>query len=74
MAFLLTVLAVTLSCFPIARGLTHYPPNSSNINNLAYVINGTSAPGIYNSSDTPDAEYGIYNWCNMPHVRAREYQ
>uniref|UniRef100_A0A0W0EXY4 Putative phosphoglycerate mutase-like protein n=1 Tax=Moniliophthora roreri TaxID=221103 RepID=A0A0W0EXY4_MONRR len=57
-----------------ASSPVHYPPSASDINNLASVINGTGAPGIFNSSATPDDIYGIYNWCNMPHVRKREYK
>lgn len=53
--------------------VTHYPPIASNINNLTFAINGSGHMGIYNSSTTPDASYGEYNWCNQPHVRAREY-
>ncbi|KAF8915656.1 histidine phosphatase [Mucidula mucida] len=50
----------------------HYAPSTTT--NISYVMNGTTdAPGIFNSSQTPDALYGVYNWCNMPHVRAREY-
>ncbi|KAK0437736.1 phosphoglycerate mutase-like protein [Desarmillaria tabescens] len=57
-----------------AVNVTHYAPRSTNINNLTYVVNGTTdAPGIYNTSTTPDSEYGTYNWCNMPHVRVNEY-
>ncbi|KAK0199777.1 phosphoglycerate mutase-like protein [Desarmillaria ectypa] len=58
-----------------AVNVTHYAPRSTNINNLTYAVNGTTdAPGIYNTSTTPDSEYGTYyNWCNMPHVRVREY-
>ncbi|KAK0186483.1 phosphoglycerate mutase-like protein [Armillaria mellea] len=57
-----------------AVNVTHYAPRSTSINNLTYVLNGTTnAPGIYNTSATPDSEYGTYNWCNMPHVRDREY-
>jgi len=52
----------------------YYPPASSNVNNLTYALSGSGAPGIYNSSTTPDSEYGSYNWCNMPHVREREYK
>ena len=38
------------------------------------MINGTGTGGfIFNSSFTPEGEYGEYNWCNMPHVRRREY-
>ena len=51
-----------------------HPPNSTQINNLSSVINGTGVYGfIFNTSDTPDGKYGTYNWCNMPHVRAQEY-
>lgn len=48
--------------------------NTSNVV-LSQVINGTGAPGIYNSSVTPAGSYGEYNWCNMPHVvRCLSYQ
>jgi hypothetical protein len=57
-----------------AANVKHYPPVSSSINNLDLVLNGTGAPGIYNASQTPESLYGTYNWCNMPHVRAREYK
>jgi acid phosphatase len=51
-----------------------YAPKSTEINNLTQVIGGSSIYGwIYNSSQVPDNEYGVYNWCNMPHVRATEY-
>lgn len=52
----------------------HYPPASTNINNLTYVFNGSGSPGIFDSSKTPNSKYGTYNWCNMPHVRQREYK
>jgi hypothetical protein len=49
-------------------------PSESDINDLDKVINGKGVWGfIYNSSQTPDDKYGIYNWCNMPHVRKQEY-
>ncbi|KAG5645660.1 hypothetical protein DXG03_005497 [Asterophora parasitica] len=57
-----------------AAEVVHYPPTSSNINNLTFALNGSGAPGIYSSSKTPDKQYGQYNWCNMPHVRTREYK
>lgn len=57
-----------------ATGVVHYPPSSTNINNLTFALHGTGPPGIFDSSTTPDKEYGIYNWCNMPHVRTREYK
>ena len=45
------------------------------------VIHGHASPAattgkygyIYDSSKTPDDKYGVYNWCNMPHVRKTEY-
>ncbi|KAF5389959.1 hypothetical protein D9757_003560 [Collybiopsis confluens] len=58
----------------IATNVVHFPPKSTNLNNLTFVLNGTGAPGIFDTSITPDEEYGIYNWCNMPHVRKREYR
>jgi hypothetical protein len=74
----LTIVAV-LTAFRLAVvdavvNVTHYAPSNNNINNLTFALSGTGAPGIFNSSNTPDAEYGIYNWCNMPHVRTREYK
>lgn len=59
-----------------AVDLGWYAPSSTYINNLTNVVsNSTSGVYgfIYNSSATPDDEYGAYNWCNMPHVRAKEY-
>lgn len=57
-----------------AGTVIHYPPTSTNINNLTFALEGHGAPGIFNSSTISDALYGIYNWCNMPHVRKREYR
>ena len=55
--------------------LSWHAPNSTEINDLSKVIAGTGVYGfIYNSSDVPAETYGIYNWCNMPHVRATEYK
>jgi hypothetical protein len=55
--------------------LSWYAPNTTSINNLTQVIGGSGVYGyIYNSSETPSADYGLYNWCNMPHVRATEYK
>ncbi|KAI0867872.1 histidine acid phosphatase [Hypoxylon argillaceum] len=51
-----------------------YPPRHTSVNDLATALRGTGVYGfIFNSSHTPDAEYGTYNWCNMPHVRRTEY-
>lgn len=55
--------------------LSWHAPNATFINNLTQVIGGSGIYGyIYDSSETPDEEYGIYNWCNMPHVRKTEYK
>ena len=55
--------------------LTWHPPNSTVVNSLTSVINGTGIYGYtFNSSNTPAGlPYDTYNWCNMPHVRAQEY-
>ncbi|KAF8960693.1 histidine phosphatase [Flammula alnicola] len=67
--------AVVFAATAVASGeIVHYPPAATNINNLTFVLNGSGAPGIFNSSTTPNALYGTYNWCNMPHVRQREYK
>ncbi|KAI1299929.1 phosphoglycerate mutase-like protein [Xylaria venustula] len=51
-----------------------YPPKNTSINDLNSALHGSGIYGfIFDSSDTPDAEYGTYNWCNMPHVRKEEY-
>jgi hypothetical protein len=55
--------------------LSWHAPNATNINNLTQVIRGFDIYGwVYNNSQVPAAEYGIYNWCNMPHVRKTEYK
>lgn len=54
--------------------LQWYPPSDTQINNLTFVLGGEGHDGfIFNSSKTPDDKYGTYNWCNMPHARAKEY-
>ncbi|KAI1187910.1 histidine acid phosphatase [Nemania serpens] len=51
-----------------------YPPTNTSVNNLTTALHGTGIYGfIFNSSNTPTAQYGTYNWCNMPHVRRTEY-
>jgi hypothetical protein len=70
-------LRVTLlaSVATIAKAtVVHFPPAQTNTNNLTFALSGTGAPGIFNSSTVPDKSYGEYNWCNMPHVRTREYK
>lgn len=57
-----------------AVDLSWHAPNATAINDLSHVMAGLGVYGfLYNSSTTPAAEYGTYNWCNMPHVRATEY-
>ena len=54
--------------------LSWHAPAQTELNDLTKVIEGTGVYGyIYNSSQTPADKYGIYNWCNMPHVRKTEY-
>lgn len=51
-----------------------YPPSQRIVNNLTEALEAEGVYGyIYDTSETPDEEYGVYNWCNMPHVRRREY-
>lgn len=55
--------------------LSWYAPNSTSINNLTQVMTGSGFYGwSYTNSQVPADEYGIYNWCNMPHVRKTEYK
>lgn len=55
--------------------LSWYAPNATSINNLTQVMAGSGFYGwSYNNSQVPADEYGIYNWCNMPHVRKTEYK
>ena len=66
---------IRVSLGSIAKAtLIHYPPRVTNINNFTFVMQGTGALGIFNSSFTPPQQYGEYNWCNMPHVRTTEYK
>ncbi|KAI0121296.1 histidine phosphatase superfamily [Xylariales sp. AK1849] len=54
--------------------LAWHAPAQTDINNLTKALNSKGIYGfIFDSSDTPDSEYGVYNWCNMPHVRKSEY-
>lgn len=58
-----------------ARIPTHYPPVSNQFSDLDLVFNEDleTNGGIYNGSYVPKEEYGVYNFCNMPHVRKEEY-
>ncbi|SCZ98493.1 BZ3500_MvSof-1268-A1-R1_Chr3-1g05420 [Microbotryum saponariae] len=51
----------------------YFLPSIDSNANLTTVFSATGAPGIFNSSTTPDNIYGTYNWCNMPHARKTEY-
>lgn len=54
-----------------------YPPSQTVVNNLTKIVSDSTSGVygfIYDSSHTPDEDYGTYNWCNMPHVRASEYK
>lgn len=51
-----------------------HPPESSAINDLDRNLDSDGVFGfIFDSSLTPDDRYGQYNYCNMPHIRKREY-
>lgn len=51
-----------------------YAPSKNQVNDLDTIPSATGVYGfIFNSSKTPDDDYGLYNWCNMPHVRRTEY-
>lgn len=55
--------------------LSWHAPSVSAINNLTQVISGEGVYGwVYNSSVVAADQYGVYNWCNMPHVRSTEYK
>lgn len=53
-----------------------HPPAQSWLSDLTTVVNGTGTYGLhFSGSDLPDgAKYGEYNYCNMPHVRTKEYK
>ncbi|PGH13163.1 hypothetical protein AJ80_06408 [Polytolypa hystricis UAMH7299] len=57
-----------------AVDVSWHAPSATEINDLDRVLNGTGVYGfIFDSSKNPNKDYGQYNWCNMPHVRKREY-
>jgi hypothetical protein len=69
-----SVLSLLLPVAAQAVDLDWYAPAQTNINNLTTALNSNGVYGfIFNSSTTPNSEYGTYNWCNMPHVRKTEY-
>ncbi|EFR03278.1 hypothetical protein MGYG_06280 [Nannizzia gypsea CBS 118893] len=70
----LALLALLGAQQALAADVSWHAPNATDINNLDKVLNNNGVYGfIFDSSQTPDKEYGKYNWCNMPHVRPREY-
>lgn len=72
--FYLSALAIA-SQQTSAISISWTAPKKTDINDLDKVLDGSGVNGfIYNSSHTPDKDYGTYNWCNMPHVRKREYK
>ncbi|KAL1992937.1 hypothetical protein VTN49DRAFT_3694 [Thermomyces lanuginosus] len=69
--FWLIVLAAAVH----AMDISWHKPSATDINNLDKVLHGDGVFGfIFNSSDTPRRQYGVYNYCNMPHVRMTEYK
>ncbi|KAL1879097.1 hypothetical protein VTK73DRAFT_7321 [Phialemonium thermophilum] len=71
-SFLLALFATSTA---VDVDLSWYPPSQTQINNLTDVLTASGVYGfIYDTSDTPDSRYGVYNWCNMPHVRKTEYK
>jgi hypothetical protein len=61
-------------CGIMSVDISWYAPAQTVVNNLTAVLAGTDVYGfIYDTSNPPDELYGTYNWCNMPHVRKREY-
>ncbi|KAF4993130.1 hypothetical protein FDECE_13510 [Fusarium decemcellulare] len=54
--------------------LKWHAPGDTLVNNLTFALEGEGIYGfIFDTSHTPDDKYGVYNWCNMPHARKREY-
>lgn len=75
--FLLAALSVLPGMIGDGRAvdLSWHAPSRSRVNNLTAALTDSGVYGfIFNSSVTPDDEYGTYNWCNMPHVRRAEYE
>lgn len=55
-------------------GQKWHAPAEWEVNDLDKALNSEGTYGfIFNSSKTPDSKYGVYNYCNMPHVRSKEY-
>lgn len=68
------IMSVLIPAGQAATDLSWHPPRKTDVNNLTTALTGEGVYGfIFNTSETPDEVYGIYNWCNMPHVRSTEY-
>jgi acid phosphatase len=51
-----------------------HAPSKGDVNDLDKALHSEGVYGfIFDSSHTPDEKYGTYNYCNMPHVRRKEY-
>lgn len=51
-----------------------HAPSKTRVNDLDSALDSEGVYGfIFDSSETPDEEYGTYNYCNMPHARKTEY-
>ncbi|KAI0515122.1 histidine acid phosphatase [Xylaria bambusicola] len=71
----LTLSTLTAGAGAVVVDLNWHPPRNTSVNDLAMALHGSGVYGfIFNSSHTPDEQYGTYNWCNMPHVRRAEYK
>ena len=66
----------TATCVAPPLDLSWHPSPIQEVNSLSSVEDSTSIYGfIFNSSTDPGGvPYGMYNWCNMPHVRSQEYK
>lgn len=73
---LVVVVAATLPYIQVAKAIdtNWHAPSKTQLNNLTSALDSNGVYGfIFNSSSTPEQDYGRYNWCNMPHVRPAEY-
>jgi hypothetical protein len=55
--------------------LKWHAPKKTWINNLDAILKDNGTHDFYFNGSTLPAgtKYGVYNWCNMPHVRRNEY-
>ncbi|KAK9377825.1 histidine phosphatase superfamily [Lipomyces chichibuensis] len=72
---ILASISLTAAAATSFGSIVHYSPTNTSIGDLEAVFNpatGTNG-GYYSGSFVPDDDYGAYDYCNMPHTRAREY-